>query len=231
VASPARCNTAAIAARKTPGANVSAPDLPELEPTDVSRGRDDLLVLERALLEACDEPLAIERLDLMESELRGVGLTASRPLELRLRDVALSDCDLSNIAAHRGAVLTRVAVHHSRLIGVGLAEGKLRDVAFVDCMLSLGSFAFAELRHVKFERVKLREATFMDARLEDVSFIDCQIEGADFRGVALQNCLMRGSSLEGVVGIESLRGLTMPWSDLVASTEALAAAAGIAVEQ
>ncbi|HEX3615671.1 MAG TPA: hypothetical protein VHU61_03970 [Solirubrobacteraceae bacterium] len=41
---------------------------------------------------------------------------------------------------------------------------------------------------------------------------------------------MRGSSLEGVVGVESLRGLTMPWSDLVASTAALAAAAGITIE-
>jgi hypothetical protein len=41
---------------------------------------------------------------------------------------------------------------------------------------------------------------------------------------------MRGSSLEGVVGVESLRGLTMPWSDLVASTGALAAAAGITIE-
>lgn len=192
---------------------------------------DDGLVLERALTEASPEPIAIERLDLLESELRGVGLHSSRPLELRMRDVALSDCDLSNIEAHRGAALTRVTVQHSRLIGAGLAGGKLRDVAFVDCMLSLGSFAFAELRDVSFERVNLREATFLDARLEDVSFIDCQIEGADFRGATLTNCLMRGSSLEGLLGIESLRGLTMPWADVVASAGALAAAAGIAIEQ
>jgi uncharacterized protein YjbI with pentapeptide repeats len=209
---------------------VAAPDLPELEPTSPSLDDCDGLVLERAVVESCQDPVAIDRLDLLECELRGVGFQSSGRLQLRLRDVALSDGDLSNIAAHEGAVLTRVAVRNSRLIGVGLGGAKLRDVSFVDCMLSLGSFAFAELRDVTFERVNLREATFIDARLEDVSFIDCQIEGADFRGVTLHNCLMRGSSLEGVVGVASLRGLTMPWSDLVASTGALAGAAGIAIE-
>jgi hypothetical protein len=41
---------------------------------------------------------------------------------------------------------------------------------------------------------------------------------------------MRGSSLEDVIGVESLRGLTMPWSDVVSSAGALAAAAGIEIE-
>lgn len=206
-----------------------APDLPELQPT-VLPGERGGLTLEGALVESGGEPLAVERVDLLECELRGLALEAELALEIRLRDVILRDCDLSNLTGREGAELTRVAVRESRLIGIGLAGGKLRDLGVLDSMLSLASFAFAELRDVSFERVSLREASFMDARLEGVSFIDCQLEGADFRGVSLKNCLVRGSSLEGVIGVESLRGLTMPWSDVLASAGALAAAAGIEIE-
>jgi uncharacterized protein YjbI with pentapeptide repeats len=205
-----------------------APDLPELQLAEIADGE---LVLEGTLVEPRTERVAIERLDLLESELGGVQFEAARPLVLRLRDVVLRDCDLSNIEAREDAALTRVALRDCRLIGIGLTAGKLRDVALVDCMLALGSFAFAELRDVSFERVNLREASFMNAQLEGVSFIDCQLEGTDFRGVTVTNCLMCGSSLDGVLGVESLRGLTMPWDDVLASAAALAAAAGIEIKQ
>jgi uncharacterized protein YjbI with pentapeptide repeats len=207
---------------------VAAPDLPELQLTDPAR-EGGSLVLDGARVDPRDEPLRVERVDVVESELRGVTLEAERPLGFRLRDTILRDCDLSNVAGHEAA-LTRVVVSNSRLIGVAFSAAKLRDVAVADSMLSLASFAFGELRDVLFERVNLREASFMEARLENVSFIDCQLEGADFRGVKLRDCLMRGSSLEDVIGIESLRGLTMPWADVVSSAGALAAAAGIEIE-
>jgi uncharacterized protein YjbI with pentapeptide repeats len=208
-----------------------APDLPELQLTDVSRvSAGGGLALDGALLEACAEPLVVERLELIESELRGIGLVSPGPLEVRLRDAVLRDCDLSNLAAREGAELTRVAVRDSRLIGIALTGARLRDVALADCMASLGSLAFAALRDVSFERVNLREASFMNARLEGVSFIDCQLEGADFRGATVKSSLMRGSSLESVIGVESLRGLTMAWNDVLASAAALAGAAGIEIE-
>jgi uncharacterized protein YjbI with pentapeptide repeats len=207
---------------------VAAPDLPELQLTDPER-EGGSLVLDGARVDPRDEALRVEGVEIVESELRGVTLEAGRPLEFRLRDTVLRDCDLSNIEG-REATLTRVVVSNSRLIGVAFSPAKLRDVAVADSMLSLASFAFGELRDVLFERVNLREASFMEARLENVSFIDCQLEGADFRGVRLRDCVMRGSSLEGVIGVESLRGLTMPWADVVASAGVLAAAAGIEIE-
>jgi uncharacterized protein YjbI with pentapeptide repeats len=209
---------------------VTAPDLPELQLTELDQaGQGGGLVLEGARVQPRSERVLVDRLDLKESELRGVTLEAARPLELRLRDVVFRDCDLSNIEGRRGG-LARVAVSDSRMIGLGLAEAKLLDVAVLDSMLSLASFAFSELRDVLFERVNLREASFMEARLENVSFIDCQLEGADFRGVRLKSCVMRGSTLESVTGVESLRGLTMPWADVVSSAGALATAAGIEIE-
>jgi hypothetical protein len=79
-----------------------APDLPELEQTDVSRvSAGGALALEGVLLDSNAEPLAVNRLELLESELRGLELMSSGPLELRLRDVVLCDCDLSNLAGAR----------------------------------------------------------------------------------------------------------------------------------
>jgi len=108
--------------------------------------------------------------------------------------------------------------------------GKVDDLRVVGGTMMLCSFAHSALRRVAFEDVNLREASFLETRLTSVSFSGCDLTGADFRGARLKECTIRGSSLDGVVGVESLRGLTMRWVDLVGSVEALAAALGIGVE-
>jgi uncharacterized protein YjbI with pentapeptide repeats len=90
--------------------------------------------------------------------------------------------------------------------------------------------AFSKLRRVVFERVDLAEASFLEAQLEGVTFIDCKLAGTDFRAVKLKGCAIRGTSLDGVVGVDSLRGIAMPWVDVLDSAAALAAALGINVE-
>ena len=102
---------------------------------------------------------------------------------------------------------------------------------FTDCSLELASLAGVTLRGVVFERVNLTEASFMDARLQAVAFIDCRLRGTDFRGATVKACAIRGASLDGVLGVDALRGLRMPWPDLLDSAGALAAALGITVEE
>ncbi len=188
------------------------------------------LNLSGALVRAgAGEALALTRLHVEESELHGVAIAAGKLPGLVLRDVILRGCDLSNIDAGEGSI-RRTELRDSRLVGFSLSEGKLADVQVQGTTLAYASFAHAQLRRVVFERVILREASFLEATLTAVEFLSCELEGADFRGARLTDCVMRGSSLEGVVGVESLRGLTMPWEDLVGSTGALASAFGIAVE-
>jgi uncharacterized protein YjbI with pentapeptide repeats len=143
--------------------------------------------------------------------------------------VIMRDCGMSNVDGREGR-LTRVELHRSQLVGFGLSRGDVRDVRVVDSSLQLASFASATLRNVVFERVNLTEASFMHARLESVAFVDCRLSGADFRHVTLAGCSIRGASLDGVLGVESLRGLRMRWPDLVASAGALAVALGIDIE-
>ena len=169
------------------------------------------------------------RVRLRESELRGVVLEPGNVPGLTLGDVVMHDCGLSNVDAREGR-LARVEVHRSQLVGFGLSRGDIRDLRVVDSSLQLASFTSATLRNVVFERVNLTEASFMHARLEAVAFVDCRLEGADFRHAKATACVIRGASLDGVLGVESLRGLRMPWPDVLASAGALAAALGIDVE-
>lgn len=219
-----------MASEREQHVQVQGPDLPELEHVDLTPGATSHLVLDAALV-APPEPVRVQAdgVQIGESELRGVTLEARRAPGLRLTDVLLRDCDLSNVDGREGS-LTRVEIRSSRLVGFGLTGGTVRDLCISDSTLSLASFALAELHNVVFERVNLREATFMEAKLERVEFIECQLEGADFRDVTLRRCAMRGTALDGIVGVEALRGLTMPWSDVVSSAAALAAALGIKIE-
>lgn len=126
--------------------------------------------------------------------------------------------------------MRRVEIHGSRLLGFALTEARVADLSVLDGGMSYASLARSRLERVVFERVNLREASFMEARLRSVAFIDCDLAGADFRGAKLEACTMRATTLEGVIGVESLAGLTMAWPDLVASAAALAAALGISAE-
>jgi len=210
---------------------VQAPDLPELERHELrATPADDELVLSGALIERdTPEPVHPRRVSIRESELRGLVVETERAAGLELLDVVLRDCGLSNVNGGGGSI-RRVQIDRSRLVGFSLSEGKARDLRVTDSSLELASFALTGLQNVVFERVNLAEASFMEARMQAVQFIDCTLAGADFRGARLTRCVIRGSSLEDVLGVESLRGLQMPWSDVVASAGALAAALGIDVE-
>jgi uncharacterized protein YjbI with pentapeptide repeats len=210
---------------------VQAPDLPRLEIAQLPLAQEvEDLELYGALIERDPgEALRTRRVRIRESELRGVVLDARDAPGLELIDVVLGDCGLSNVDGREGQI-RRVEVARSRLVGFGLSEGKAQDLRVVDSSMELASFASAGLQNVVFERVNLTDASFMEARLEGVEFIDCRLTGTDFRGAKLTRCAIRGSSLEEVLGVDSLRGVRMPWADIVGSVGALAAALGIAVE-
>jgi uncharacterized protein YjbI with pentapeptide repeats len=224
-------HTLTIAPRKDPPVKVAPPDLPEFEACVTAlTASDEGLILDRVRLELdLADKVAAAPMQISEAEIRGLAVQAGLSPGMRLTDVVFRRCDLSNVDGREGS-LNRVEFTGSKLIGFSVASGRAWDLRVTDCTMSLASFAFTGLRDVVFERVNLREASFVEARLEGVEFIDCQLEGTDFRRAKLKNCAIRGSALDAVVGIESLKGVTMPWSDVVASAAALAHAVGIRVE-
>jgi uncharacterized protein YjbI with pentapeptide repeats len=98
-----------------------------------------------------------------------------------------------------------------------------------DCRVDLASFADAGLEQVVFERCLLAQADFQDARLRCVRFADCDLSEVDLSGARFDRCELRGCTLDGIRGAERLRGVAMPWEDIVASAGTFAAALGVSV--
>lgn len=210
---------------------IDPPDLPELLDERLGDVDPAELRLSGVRIEGGEgePPIAATAVRINESELSGLVFEPEAVRDLTLRDVAMGGCDLSNVNARAGSMV-RTTIARSRLVGLSVADLKIQDLHVEDSTMMLASFAGSKLRTVAFEGVNLREASFMEAALELVAFIDCDLAGVDFRGAKLQRCLIRGSSLEDVSGVGSLKGLTMPWPDIVASAGALAQELGINIE-
>src|SRR5579871_1800549 len=207
------------------------PDLPDasaLTPTPIASAAT--IELTAAVVEGADSrEISVRRLQVTDSELRGVTLAPGERLTLSLRDTVLRGCDVSNQRAE-GASLRRVAIHTTRALGFNLSELDARDLHVTGSTLSLASFAYGRLEDCVFESVDLREAVFMEATLIRVGFVDCNLRGADFRGARLEGCELRRSPIEGILGADSLRGLRMPWPDVLDAAGVFASALGIEVE-
>jgi len=184
------------------------------------------------LEDAAGEPLdggalgpgaSVEGARLVDAELSGARLRG-----LRLADVAIERGNLANTAAPELSV-RRVAVAGARLTGAQWSAGTIADATFRDCRADLATFAGTTFDRVVFEDCLLAQADFRDALLRSVRFERCDLTEADLAGLRVDRVELRGCTLDGVAGIERLRGAAMPWADVVGHAGVLAAALGIRV--
>ncbi len=143
-------------------------------------------------------------------------------------DATFEDDDWSNRRETRFSA-RRVAFVRVRLTGAQLPESTLRDITFADCRADLASFRFAKLERVVFRDCRLEEADFYGAELEDVLFERCDLRLAIIDGMRTKRVEMRGCTIEGMQGAEALRGVRMPWNDVVGNGPVFATALGIDV--
>jgi hypothetical protein len=207
----------------------SPPDLPD-ELVAVERpaklsGRE----VEQSLLQRSD--LAGEdarRLRLVEARLVEVDLTGAALDHATLRDVIVREGSWANVGAG-GVTLRRVVLERVRLTGAELSNGVLEDVSVVDCRLDLASFRQAKLSRVRFQGCRMEEADFNGATLSSCVFDDCVLTRTSWAGATLTRSEMRGVDLAGAGNPECLRGVRMPWADVVNAAAELAAAVGIEI--
>jgi uncharacterized protein YjbI with pentapeptide repeats len=172
--------------------------------------------------------LAAPGLRFEESRLERVDLSSGRLAHLSLSDVELESCNLAN-ADVRGGSAWRARIARSRLTGLSWTEGLARDVVLTDCRIDLASFAATRLDQVVFERCLLTQADFQEANLRAVRFVDCDLTEADLADARFDRCELCGCTIDGIRGAERLRGIAMPWEDIVASVGTFAAAVGVTV--
>ena len=116
-----------------------------------------------------------------------------------------------------------------RLTGAALGNAVLEDVLFSDCRVDLARFRFAKLLRVRFESCRLEEADLYSTGLTSVVFSACDLTGVGLAGASFVESEMRGCRLAEVGNPECLRGVRMPWPDVVQAADVLALAVGIEI--
>jgi uncharacterized protein YjbI with pentapeptide repeats len=163
-----------------------------------------------------------------EVVLRDADFTGSALVDAAFRDAVFENPMLAN-ATFRGGSFTRVLVDGGRLTGLQVAETEIRDVLWSGCSADLATFRHARLAYVTFQECSLREADFMGLRGEWVRFHDCDLRGAGFQHAEFAHSEFRRCRMEGIDGVEGLRGTAMELDQLVTLAPALARALGVGV--
>ncbi|HEY4278122.1 MAG TPA: pentapeptide repeat-containing protein [Conexibacter sp.] len=145
-----------------------------------------------------------------------------------LRDAVLEHANLANRRGVR-VLVERVRMRGCRLTGLQLGESTLRDLVVEDSRVDLAAFRGSRVERVVFRDCQLQELDLVEAQLSSVVFEACDLSGADFRHARFARSQMRGCTLTGATGIERLRGVSMPWPDIVGFAGEFAAALGIGV--
>ncbi|QSB14689.1 pentapeptide repeat-containing protein [Natronosporangium hydrolyticum] len=167
-----------------------------------------------------------EAVEFTECRFARADLSDCRLPKLRLRDSEVTGSNLANLQAEQ-ATLLRSGLAKSRITGLQLHDGVLRDVLVTDCRADLTSWRFSSFTHVRFERCLLARADFSYARLGGVEFVDCDLTGAQFSHAEMTGARFRRCELAGIGGVTSFAGVTMSGQDLLALSYTLAGALGI----
>jgi len=146
---------------------------------------------------------------LAESVIAGADIPAVSGARSGWRDVELRDSRFGSFEAYdaswRGIRFTRCKLGY-----VNVRAAQLLDVAFIDCTIDEIDLLDAAARRVTFESTRIGTVNASGARLTDVD--------------------LRGADIAQVVGLEGLRGATISSEQLQLMAPALAALAGIRVD-
>ena len=95
--------------------------------------------------------------------------------------------------------------------------------------MDLASLRSCTLERVSFEECLLAQSDLLEARLKHVSFADCDMSRVDLRDARLDRCEIRRCKLSKLEGVTALKGVSMPWPDIVEMAGVWAGALGIEV--
>jgi uncharacterized protein YjbI with pentapeptide repeats len=73
------------------------------------------------------------------------------------------------------------------------------------------------------------ECDLYEARLKDVLFERCELREATFTNMRIQRVELVGCDLAGLSGVEALRTVRMPWTDVLENAALFATALGIEI--
>jgi uncharacterized protein YjbI with pentapeptide repeats len=166
-------------------------------------------------------------LGFVEARFDATDLSGAKLTGLFLSECELLRCDLSN-AIVRGGSARRTKVEGARLTGLSWTAGEMLDTTFSECRANLATFEGTKFDRVVFENCDLGEADFRRCRLESVTFRGCDLTRAELGNARFTGkSEISGCTLDGLRGVDRLRGVAMPWGDIVAAAGTFAAELGV----
>ncbi|UFU02037.1 pentapeptide repeat-containing protein [Ruania suaedae] len=171
----------------------------------------------------------IDELELDESTLRRLRAAEGTWERCTFTDCDFSGSDLAGLTS-RDVGLIRATLDGARLTGSSWLRSRWRDVHATDIVGDLLSAHSATWTDVTLTGANLRQADFTGAALQRVRFIDCDLSQARFAGLRAQQVTMSGCRLDGITGVDALRGVTMTTDDAVGALGAFASHLGITLE-
>jgi len=165
---------------------------------------------------------------LLACRLEDVDLSAATLRRAHLRDVRVEGGSWANVDASE-VRLSRAELRGVRVTGGAFTRAALADVAFLDCRMDLASFRFATLERVLFRGCRMEEVDLSGAEATSVLFDGCDLSRASLSEATFARTEMRGCTLDGIGNPERLRGVAMPWGDVLRNAATLAAGVGVRV--
>ena len=167
---------------------------------------------------------------LSDAELRGEVLTGADLFKLRASGSSLVDCELSG-ASMAQADLWRVELRGCRMSGVGAR----RCTPAATCASSAASSTprrcgRCRAERVTFEDCVLREADLTGSTWKDAALVDCDLDAAIVVDADLRGTASPGSSIDRVIGADSLRGIVIAEDQALGLGLRVLDALGITVE-
>lgn len=148
--------------------------------------------------------------------------------DLHLHDAAIDGADLANVDLS-DAHLNRLTITDTRLTGADLTKATLQDVLLTGCRLDFAILAATRIDRVIFRNCVITEATLEQAQLRDVRFESCDLTRSSLGQSQHTRVEMHGCRLAEIRSLQDLRGIAMPYPDLVDQAVNLAGALGIRV--
>ncbi|WP_219859931.1 pentapeptide repeat-containing protein [Nocardia farcinica] len=138
--------------------------------------------------------------------------------------------DLAGLRADETSFLES-AIAQSRLTGLSLTDGVLRDVTVEDTRADLASFRGSKFQKVVFTGCNLAGADFQRVRFRSVRFEGCDLTGAQFSQASIEhNTTFADCRMVDVRGVRGLKGAHVRGDDLLGLAASLAREVGIEVD-
>jgi uncharacterized protein YjbI with pentapeptide repeats len=170
-----------------------------------------------------------EYVELAACRLDHVTFTGATLQRLRLVDVVLGDCELSGTTLD-DATLHRVRFLRCRMAGAIAPSLKAVDVEFLECKLDNANLRNASFERVAFIQCLLPDADFYGGMLKGSRFERCDLSRVEFSKAKLDGVDVRTSTIDGIGGGASLKGLIAGSDQVVPLAFSLFAAMGISID-